>query len=511
MKDKSIVLYVLNSLLVLGIIILFTLASSQYFIIAHDDMATCFIDRNRSLIENFFTSVYHGRYISNVMTKLQCGLFDIHPIVWLRSYGAIMKAIFTFIVFTMLSSSLFIFKNEAKSNIFKYICMPLTTLACYFVYLFAIHYHYEEMLYSFFYGFIFPFIFFILFWNKFINVYTNNSMLTKKDFYFFCILAFLLGISTEITIFVSFVALILILFFDSIQKNSYSKQFIPPTIILFISSMFYVFNPGFIYSAKDKGTLNGFNNMIKTAIDSFDEYFVLCSQIIKDYFLVITLSIILLLVIVISCKYYKNKTNFLKIVISLLISNYLFYFMLIFAGRNPENILFVGHYSTNIQVVFCFVYILFVTISYVSRNNFIKSFLIVIFIAFSLFYKFDFINNISEIFKIGIKNYIGHGGTVFYKNRYKAEAILLYYAVNNKKAIIPNNCDGFYLNLESYLYNVYNIKGFDEKNIVLIDEKEAYCEYIKNGGRIITNEEIEKGDFQKLKEEYAQNDNNSSK
>lgn len=497
-------LYIINNALVLGIIILFTLVTSQYFVISHDDMCNCFIDKNHSLFYTFFYNVYHGRYISNIITKFQGCPFGIHPNVYIRTYGAILKAIFTFIIFFLLASSLFLFDNKSKNNIFKYICLPLTALACYFIYHFDVYLQYEELLYSFFYGFMFPFIFFILFWNKFIYIYTYNLTLTKKDYYYLCILAFLLGISTEITIFVSFVSLVLILICDLLKRNNNSKQFIVPIIILFISSLFYVLNPGFIYRAHELGTLNGFKNMIETAINSLNEYFILCSTIIKDYFSECTLFIISLLIMVIICKYYKNKTNFVKIVLSLFVSNYLFWFLLIFAGRNPDNILYVGHHSTNVQILFCFVYILFITISYVSKNNLIKGILIFIFIAFGLFYKSNFINHINYIMKTGIKNHLGHGGNFFSKTRYKTEAILLYYATKKEKAIIPDNRVGFYINLSSYLDNVYNIKDIEESSIILTNEAEAYNEYLKNGGRIITEEEIEKSDFQLLKTEYTQ-------
>lgn len=205
---KPTILLYFNCFLLLLLIIATSLISSKYFVVAHDDMYNILFNKHHSFFYNFFYNVDHGRYISNIFLKLQSVCSDIHPIIWIRTYGAIIKSIFLFVFLILLSSSAFLFHKE--KDYIKAILLPLLALDVFFIYQILVHGKYEDMLYTFFYGFIFPFIFFILFWNKFIYLYINNIKIEKKDVIYLSLLAFLLGISTEFTIFVTFSTFIIL-------------------------------------------------------------------------------------------------------------------------------------------------------------------------------------------------------------------------------------------------------------------------------------------------------------
>lgn len=505
MKDKSYFIYLLGNILVLSIIIIITFFSSQYFVIAHDDMVVCFVDKNNSIFHNFFTYVYHGRYISNIMVKLQCGLFDIHPIVWIRTYGAIMKAVFLFFVLHLLSSTLFLFQNENSNKKLKYVCIPLVTLFCYFIYQFSIHGGYEDMLYTFFYGFVFPFIFFILFWNKFIPLYINKKVLTTSDLKYLCILSFFLGISNEIIIFVSFITLSILFFSDYIKKCTLIKQYVLPFILFLLSSIFYVINPAFLEDASSKNILNHEYEIKELILNLIPEFLNQCIFTIKEYFSIPTFFILFFIALIIIRK--KYNVFFVKIVLLLLSSTYLFYILLFFAGKAPGNVFYALHPSTNIQIVIILVYIYFILISFIDLKKYFKLAIIFLSLFYILFFKVNFIDNINKICIGGINNYTSYGQKDISKNRYIFDSIILFYAKNGKQMVIPKFYLGFPINIPSYLENVYNIKYTDISNAIYLEADDAYKKYLQDGGRAITNEEIEKGDFQQLKEEYTQKDN----
>lgn len=500
-KIKPTILLYMNCFLLLLFIIVTSLISSKYFVVAHDDMYNIFFNKNYSFFYNFFYDVDHGRYISNIFLKLQSACIDIHPTVWIRTYGVVIKSIFLFVFLILLSSSAFLFQKE-KDNI-KAILLPLFALDVFLIYQILVHGKYEDMLYTFFYGFIFPFIFFILFWNKLIYTYTQNINIKKKDIIYFSILAFLLGLSTEFTIFISFSGFIIIFCFDVITNNTSSRKYLVPFFIFVLASIFYIINPGFIESAQTKGTLNGLLPMLTTAYNVLPEFINDAFHIIKEKFLVITILIIITISFVPKMKEKENNLNFIKIILSLLFSTYLFYFLLIFAGRAPGHVLFTLHNSTNIQICIGLIYILFLSISFISGKKLYSIFFYIIFTLSVLFYNFHFPKYISELSYKGRDNYLSYGAKEIATKRYMFERILLFYASNNKDAILPKFYYGFPVNLNVYLENVYNIKGYNEENTKYINAEDAYNEYLKNGGEEIILEKGTNDEFQKLKDKYT--------
>ena len=162
MKNKS-YLFLSNVLyiIVFVFIIYLTLITSKFNVIAFDDMHQICYDVYLSLFDNFIGFVYHGRYISNILVKLQCGFFDIHPIIWARTYGAIIKGMFLYLVLYLLTSTIFMFYN--KKTFLEKISQIILILICYFLYYFEVINDSSTIQYTAFYGFVFPFIFFIFF------------------------------------------------------------------------------------------------------------------------------------------------------------------------------------------------------------------------------------------------------------------------------------------------------------------------------------------------------------
>ena len=90
------------------IVVFVTVVNAKYHVVAHDDMFVNFINIKSGFLSNFIFDIYHGRYISNALMKLNSGIiFDIHPITWMRTYGAIIKGFFIFFTLFLLTKSVF--------------------------------------------------------------------------------------------------------------------------------------------------------------------------------------------------------------------------------------------------------------------------------------------------------------------------------------------------------------------------------------------------------------------
>lgn len=243
--------------------------------------------------------------------------------------------------------------------------------------------------------------------------------------------------------------------------------------------------------------------MVITAYNALPEFINDAIHIIKEKFLVITILIIFTISFIPKIKKEEKYFDYLKIILALLFSTYLFYFLLIFAGRAPGHVLFSLHNSTNIQVCIGVIYILFLSISFISTK---KLYIVLFYIIFTfsvVCYNFNLSKHICEIYDRGINNYLSYGGSEISEKRYIFERILLFYTSNNKNVVLPKFYFGFPVNLNIYLENVYNIKNYDENTTIYANAEYAYNEYLKNGGEEIVEKQGTNDDFQKLKDIYT--------
>lgn len=502
MKNKCL-LFLSNTLYIVVFIfvIYLTLVSSKYNVISSDDMYEVCYNVCISLFDNFLGFVYHGRYISNIFVKLQFGFFDIHPIIWSRTYGAFIKGMFLCFIIYHLTDALFIFEKEKK--LIQRIQQPILIFTCFILYFLGTFNKSSYMLYTAFYGFIFPFAFFFVFWNKFIYLYVTNIIPKRKEKILLLLLSFFIGISTEFTIFTTFSTLLILFIINLTKKNYTFFNLFKFTIPFFVSVPFYIFNPGFIYKAQQKGTLNGFRNMIETIQNSFNEYIYACKAVITNEFLLFIIPILLLLILTFFVKNNKNKIFFTEILISILSSTFFFYFLLIIAGRGPFNRLYVSHFDTNQQIKICFIYIIFILISFISKRIILKYSLILAFIFISLYTQMKAIRDICEIQNILCGKYTGFATKEESNKSYLNEMFLLHYISKDLKPIIFEDT---YSNefSEGYIQHIYKIPIYYVEYEKVKTFEEAYALYLKNGGEKLEKFEFNNKDFQKLKEKYSQ-------
>ena len=489
--------FILN-IVVLFLIIYSVVLFSQYNVIEYDDIETIFYKYDVSFKEQFFLNVYHGRYISNIFQKLMGFSLNIHPNIWIQTYGAFFKGCFMVVFVYTLAKMCFIFEKS------KYM-IHILALFCYIVYQYTFQNTYQNELYSAFFGFTFPFIFFFTFWNFYIRNYYVEDV-KRKTVMILSLFSFLTAISTEFNSIVTLCALVIITIFEILNFKSLKKI----TIYSFLSNTFgvvlFFVNPGLINTANAKGTFDGLSNMIISAKEMLPEYIVGFKQVFFYDFLILTVVIIIMsFFYVLISDNKKNNKIFLILIYSLLISGYIFYFLLLFAGRHEvEKYCYVTHFDIVVQMKILLISIIFVELSFLYTKIQIRNTSIIILIILSIILNSENIFTTLKVIKTtGIINYIKSNtfhDKEEYKNRYMSEAILVYYIYKDKIPVLPEDAKSFSLYCKNYIRNVYKI-DYNNTNIEYVDSIEkAYEIYKQNGGRIITENELEKSNFQKLKD-----------
>ncbi len=359
---KNVILY-LFKVISFCIILFSCFTVSKYFVINYDDSCHIFYDNEVSFFGNFFFDVYHGRYISNFLTKLIGyiipSIFNIHPNVWIETGGALIKGIFYFLFVYLLAGIAFL--NRKKGFIY----VLIATLLYIFIQLIMLD-KYQDVLYTSFYGFTFPFIIFFAFWKKFIIINKNNQ---RAD-YILYILAFLLGISTECTAIISTISMFLYIIIDYIQYKKISIPNIKTIALMILGNILYFTNNGFIGIAHMKGTLFDFKSTFLNGIKVYNEFIIGLKQVfISDYIYFIIPILVIILVIIFS-KRIEHKSVIIKTSICLLIGQCIFYLCLLFAGRHIDGYLYVVHFDIILQMNIAFLFVFYLLISN-FKNNYI--------------------------------------------------------------------------------------------------------------------------------------------
>lgn len=384
------------------LIVAITFLQSQSFTLEFDDVCEIFFAENYGKITGCF--LYHGRFFINLLTKIIAFViptfFNIHPITWLQTGGAIIKGIFISTLLFLLTDFLFLFKK--KDYLYPIICAFL-----FFIYTYIFIHKYQNEMYTAFYGFTFPLIFLFLFVKLFIKkAISSETIIKKKDIVIISLVSFISGSATEFTAIINTLFLFFFLLFyliKNIKGNKKEQNIIMLAVYSFISSIlgnFLLFyNFGFIQTAQDKGAFGG---NIKTTIlgiySIFPEFFQSFKTVFfGSYIYFIFIIFILVIPLIFSKRNEKNKV--LIISSSLLLACFTFLFLLIFAGRQFDGYIYIIHYDIIVQVWFLFAINIFILFSVLLRNNdtlFNKIVYIFILLLFFMFLQSINLNKINK-------------------------------------------------------------------------------------------------------------------
>ena len=479
-KIKNISILNFLNIIVAGIIIFLVIFFSKYNVIESDDAFNIFYERGCSLFECIFIKSYKAKLLSDFLIKIIGGelplMLGIHPVIWIQTGGAFINGIFYALLSFFIAKGMFFYK---KRNLFY----PLTALI---FYLWIQHYFFYQLAYEqycAFYSFTFNMIFYCIFWQSFLKKYTEK----KPAGLLFYLFAFFLGMTSEQSACATFISLFLILMIE-VFKNKKLNTFVLKILICnFIGCIVYLSFPGFYFDIMAKfnaGILN-YSQPYKLS----EIYDALKTVFLSDFTLYIFLIVILL---IITNKIYKEESErkYLLTILSMFIGGLIFYFLLILTKYESENFLYIKHFDVLVNIKILFSCIILLEIGLLlkkidfSRKNkiIIFSILLIIFIA--------------ELLTILIQNPKRTNNEDYYKSRYLSERILAYYAYQNKKTVVYSDVLIFAIN--PYVRPLYQ-KDYDEDNIIFIDDlNKVYDIYLKNGGCPISEEEMNKADFQKL-------------
>jgi hypothetical protein len=103
---------------------------------------------------------------------------------------------------------------------------------------------------------------------------------------------------------------------------------------------------------------------------------------------------------------------------------------------------------------------------------------------------------LNNIRNEGIFNYNSFYHQKEARERYINEVMFLFYVrKNEKKIFMPKD---FHDYSSEYLQNVYKIKHYNKEIIYLDSQEEAYKYYLQQGGRIISNIEINLNNYNNI-------------
>lgn len=503
---------------ILTVIVLFLMPYSIYcFALGNVPIfedCTYMILRKNDFMNQFFINVYHGRYISNFIVCMLGSVIPktlgLHPITFFQTVAPVLKGLFLFILYFQICRYCY---RDKTYDLF----IPVIILLMYIQFQFIFAFHYQDVEYCSFYGFIFPFIFFNLFWYKFISC---ENQVSSKDSYLLCFYAFLVGISTEFTNIVTYVAL-LILFFC---KKELRKKILFPFISLSVAiGLYYTNNESLLKpdTLQTKGSVfAGIDSVLQ--IPSYIKPFFAA---MKDLFFFEYKYYILLIIILSVIIYIQNK-KFDKLIFpfSLLAGSLIFNCLLIGdVERNSGS--WLWHFDIIYQYKIFFFIVIFLLLNNIKAVNFIKKSVIFIFLGLltwsSSTNEVDFIKNIKTV---GLKNAVTETkkqkmaeqlseneiGYIYQgKNRYLFEKINVYNLKNNLPlSAVYNNDWNLYaiytndLDICSEIMNINYIYGLNSEGCnfrKFYSIKDAYNQYLKDGGKEISDDEINLADFQKLK------------
>lgn len=506
------IFYFLSLIFILFIIIYTQILSASHDIINHDDLHVMF--KSTNFFKEYFVNAYHGRFITNTIATL-LGSFlpfflDIHPISWLQTFGAGIKAFFIFIICYLLSSSLFIF--DRKNNGYKRLLLCIFTLLFYFLYQIRFKCLYESMLYMSFYGFTFPFILYFFFWKTFIKYFCDDNVIVKnyKHIFFFCILSFLLGCSSEFFSFSSFCTLTLLIFFIFINKfnHKYRNYIYNIYLCFFIGLIFYILNPGFIDTCEGKDLL--FFQFLSFFKEWFAEVTDGLYRIFFSDFIYIASIMFFLFIILLFLKI-ENKKRKMLLLILYIFGVICFYFSMSFVRMMVEDrYLYINHLDIIAEIQIALIFAIILQISFLSDYKYLKNIIIITLLGCLSYYaKENLIDTYNLIVKNNKTEYIYKYNNNLLENilnRYKCEYVLLENIKDERKIynlgkfidLRPNNIDCCH-----YIKMVYNLDcNFSTEQTDITTAEQLYEKFLSDGGNPLSQKELSKYDFDFLLKKY---------
>lgn len=476
-----------------------------------------FIFRKNDIFNQFFFNVYHGRYLSNIiiiiLTSFLPKLCGLHPITFFQTVAPVIKGLFLFILFFQIGR--YYYRNRTYDFI-----LPFIILSLYVMYQLIFAFTYEDIEYAAFYGFTFPFILFNLFWFQVIKLCYDNDK--KPNIFLLTFFAFIVGISTEFTNITSLVAL-LVLF---VLRKSIRKNLILPIMFVFSGLFLYYANQGSLIKSvllDNKGSVfvnwESFKQLplyIKPFLNS------LFNISIHEYGVFLFLIVILTIIITL---FQEKKFDKILVPFSLLSGCLVFSFALIGNPENAPSGSWLFHFDVINQYRIFYLIIFLYLLNLMKTKRIIKDLIVIIFFVTSIcFISLNNMDFLKEVKSNGLKtailnvklneedmidkdeaNYFYHS-----KNRYIFEKINIYNLKHNLPvSLVFNpkyNIWVFYTNHTDYLGEgiymnyVYGLPidydNFLSRRFDSIEE--AYEQYLKDGGSVITPEEAKRADFQNL-------------
>ena len=530
-KTKNIFFYsTIGIISLLFILLIFYL--SKYCCFWGDDAWYSLYTDNEKMFDCLTSDSHGGKYIGQFLGKffsygLPC-MLGIHPENFQSSYHAIIRAVF--MVFTLLTMGKFVSIYEKSKLLYLYFYIFLIVLIIKYIPLSDI----INIYYSF-YRYCFSILFFSIFWlfiYKNITGLEDNKSIWKLIWISLC--GYIIGTSSEIVFFASCTLasliviwkLVSILLKNKIKDNliinslqiKLNRNFYMPVMFFTIGVILFVSSSGFKEVSADRGMTN-----IVVTSDLLKEF---TSYFINNCFYEIKAFWITFLILACSGIYLSIRNKDLKVplfVFYFLFSLMTVMFSLVLCGKTLDGEFFIIHcnilFLYKMLLLIPFGIMLSYVFQYIFKNSKYHSLIISCLAAILFFYlSLSLLHNTRLIQDINsLQDYLLKRK----QENYILEKLTRFYYLNNKTAIIPKELyenpqlykDTHYFddidNMTNCVYernqlthvNYYNIyKTIPDVLPYICVKDNAIDEFYNNGG-YITEEELNKLDFNRLFDE----------
>lgn len=516
----------INALVMVFLIaISFFLASKT--VIIGDEIYHCF--NSYSSPWDFLVNAHRGRYFAwielklfgYVLPKLAGIHFQENIFTWL------MRAVNVVISCYILSSFAFIFNKKNLLMPFliviSYIYLWVTTLG-YHTYMLDVEHNVS---------YLFMTMFQLLFWMFTIEYIVNNKIPLRKHLFRNCAILFCLGISTEFCNISTLISVMLLALWF-LLKNCFDNKWdvnkvfqkiktidinvYLPIIFLIFGMFLYFISPSFQQEMHSR-TVSGENKLLSciASLKGFwnEYYLTLFVENAQKFYIILSLAAILFFF---SDDKIKVK-KILTIILIIFLGIWVFYFTLIYSGRTFYDGVSFWVISIDLRIIYDRVFLAVIFLLYGSILAFCskRKVLIGIISIALLVYSGGILVSNFDLYKKDYKNTIKE---MQYRKTtmYIIEKMYLFYALQNKTAILPAELvtckdKGFlctYLTSDQpvvigkkYTSPVWNIyfppmhKGINLQEYYFINKKDAMNKFEKAGG-VISKDELENPNFNKL-------------
>lgn len=476
----------------------------RYSVVANDDVED-FIPYNYEL--------WHGRIVFEVLTYWIMIWLPTKLNISLQNFAIFSSTFFKTLIWTTLIYQICCISNNIKKIPFLFPFMLITIHLLLLALLISNEFSWTFDIFQYYTGYIGAMICWILFWKKLYNLYVNKDEATNKNLIILSIFSFLaMTGNEELNIFANILLVLLFLFTKEKNKNLIKIIGIPLITMSIINLALYTNNNG------ATGMLEKYNlHFIFTQpLEIYKNYIKLFFEriILENIFIFIPFITVLIL-------FFKEKINnskLLKYTLLTIISMFLYTFILVHIPHNaymtknshPFWFLHCGLLTSfDISLLIAILFFIGNVITKLKKHTMYLTILLII-LCFStqIFINRPIGMDLKYCTKIG-KEHL-----------YQADKMVNFYFKQNKTAIISKDvtfgalkiCEIDELRENKEIYTkIYSTKESQylqyvkqEYNLdvtpglTFLPEEEAIKIYIEQGGSF-TDEELEKLDFQKLK------------